>query len=45
VTPELFAAANDSAFNVGLMRHADVWTAVYQWGGFDDEDPPTDDTT
>jgi hypothetical protein len=44
--PELFAATNDAAWDVGLMlSQADVWQAVYEWGGFDYDDPPPDDTT
>jgi hypothetical protein len=44
--PELFAAANDAAWDAGLMlSQADVWEAVYEWGGFDYDDPPPDDTT
>ena len=43
--PELFEAANDLAWDAGLMlSQADVWTAVYQWGGFSYDDPPPDDT-
>jgi hypothetical protein len=44
--PEPVAAANDSAWDAGLMlSQGDVWMAVYQWGGFSYDDPPPDDTT
>jgi hypothetical protein len=44
--PELFAAANDTAWDAGLMlSQADVWQAVYEWGDFTDDNPPPDDTT
>jgi len=43
--PELFAAANDAAWDLGYMlSSADVWTAVYAWKGFDYGNPPPDDT-
>ena len=42
---ELFAAANDVAWDGGLMlSKADVWIAVYEVGGFDYDSPPPDDT-
>lgn len=43
--PELFAAANDAAWDAGLMlSQANVWQAVYEWGGFEYDNPPPDDT-
>jgi hypothetical protein len=43
--PELFTAANDSAWGAGLkLSQADVWIAVYDWGGFDYDNPPPDHT-
>lgn len=44
--PELFAATNDAAWDLGCMLIAvDVWTAVYARMGFDRGDPPPDDIT
>jgi hypothetical protein len=43
--PELFAATNDAAWDAGLMlSQADVWQAVYEWGGLDYDNPPPDGT-
>ena len=44
--PDLFTAANDAAWESGLMlTKTDVWVAVYEWGGFDYySNPPSDDT-
>lgn len=43
--PELFEAAKDAAWDAGLMfSDADVWMAVYEWGGYGYDDPPPDDT-
>ena len=43
--PELFAAANDAAWDAGqMLSQSDVWTAVYEWGGYNYENPPPDDT-
>lgn len=43
--PQLFAAANDAAWDAGLMLSgSDVWMAVYDWGGYDYDNPPPDET-
>ena len=43
--PELFEAANDAAWDaVQMLSQSAVWTAVYEWGGFNYENPPPDDT-
>jgi len=43
--PELFAAANDAGWNLGFtLSQLDVWQAVYEWAGFDFENPPPDGT-
>lgn len=45
--PDLFNAANDAAWESGLMlSQSDLWVAVYAWGGFDYYDNvPSDDTS
>lgn len=43
--PELFGAANDAAWNGGvILSQSDVWSAVYEWGGHDYNNPPPDNT-
>ncbi len=43
--PDLFNAANDVAWESGLLlSQTDVWAAVYESGGYDYENPPADDT-
>lgn len=44
--PDLFKAANDVAWDMGLMLSAtDVWKAVYEAGGYDFYDNVPPDTT
>jgi len=43
--PDLFGAANDAAWEAGLMlSQSDVRVAVYEWDGYVYDDPPPDDT-
>jgi hypothetical protein len=42
--PKLLDMATDAAWDVGLMLStSDIWMAVYEWGGFTQDDPPPDD--